>query len=205
MAAVKKGQKWSEKELDYLKEHYPFERAEDVGNALGRSVGSVMYQARENGIHKDPEALSKIRSISNSGANSGNFNGYRARSEGYILRYVPGHPYANSRGYVPEHRLVVEEHIGTVLPKEFVVHHINGVRDDNRIENLAVMTVGAHSAFHGRAGRNVPRAEKHYRYKNIDVAEMKKLREEGLTIEKICKRFGICKQTFYKRMRGDKQ
>lgn len=200
---MEKGRRWSNEEVEYLREHYPFERAEDVGKALGRSATAVMYKAHENGIYKDPQALSRIRSISNSGANSGNFNGYRAKSSGYILRYVPEHPYANSRGYVAEHRLVVEEHLGVILPREFVVHHINGVRDDNRIENLAIMTVGAHSAFHGRAGRKMPKGEKHYRFKKIEVDEMKRMRKEGYEVEEICKRFNICKYTYYKRMRGE--
>lgn len=200
---MEKGQKWSNEDVEYLREHYPFERAEDVGKVLGRSTTAVMYKAHENGIYKDPQALSRIRSISNSGANSGNYNGYRAKSEGYILRYVPEHPHANSRGYVQEHRLVVEEHLGTILPREFVVHHINGVRDDNRIENLAIMTVGAHSAFHGRAGRNIPKGEKHYKFKKVEVDEMKKMRKEGYEVKEICKKFNICKYTYYKRMRGE--
>lgn len=201
---VKTWRHWTEEEVEYIRKHYPFERAEDVGKALGRSNAAVMHKAHENGIYKDKEALSKIMSVSNSGANSGNFNGYRARRDGYVFRYVPEHPYSDSRGYVGEHRLVVEEHLGTFLTREFVVHHINGIKDDNRIENLAVMTVGAHSAFHGRAGRNIPRAEKHYRYKNVDVDEMKKMRNEGCTVNEICKRFDICKHTYYKRMKGEK-
>lgn len=193
---------WSHDQIVYVIEHYPYERAKDVGDAIGRSAGAVMHIARSHGVHKDPEALSRIKSISNSGANSGNFNGYRAKAqEGYILRYAPDHPHANSRGYIGEHRLVMEEHIGAILPKEFVVHHLNGVKDDNRIENLAVMTVGAHSSFHGKIGRNMQKGEKHYRYKKVDIEEIKHMRSEGYKVDEICKKFNICRFTYYKRMR----
>lgn len=199
---MKKGQKWSQEHIKYVVDHYPFERAEDVGNAIGRSVGAVMHMAHSHGVHKDKEALSKIMSVSNSGANSGNFKGYVARSQqGYILRYVPDHPNANFRGYIGEHRLVAEKNLGFVLPKSFVVHHINGVKDDNRIENLAVMTIGAHSALHGKKGRNLAKGDQNPKYKNIDVAAMVKMREQGQTIKQICERFNICKYTFYKKVK----
>ncbi len=56
--------------------------------------------------------------------------------DGYVLIRVHGHPYANSTGYIREHRLVMEEQIGRYLSPDEVVHHLNEVKDDNRPENL---------------------------------------------------------------------
>ena len=67
---------------------------------------------------------------------------------GYIQVYTPQHPNATQDGYVAEHRLVIERVLGRYLTREEHVHHVNGVKDDNRAENLVVMSHSDHARLH---------------------------------------------------------
>lgn len=76
-----------------------------------------------------------------SGERNPNWAGGISRANGYInLR-------AGSR-YIPEHRLVMERHLGRPLNPDEVVHHINHDKTDNRIENLQVMSRAEHINEH---------------------------------------------------------
>jgi hypothetical protein len=64
---------------------------------------------------------------------------------GYIYILNRNHPNATKNGYVFEHRLVAEKKIGRYLNKFEHVHHLNGIKDDNRPENLEVINGYTHS------------------------------------------------------------
>ncbi len=70
--------------------------------------------------------------------------GRRQTKKGYIATWKPLHPSAGKSGYVMEHRLVMESHLGRFLKRNEVVHHKNGVKDDNRLENLELMSKRKH-------------------------------------------------------------
>jgi hypothetical protein len=71
--------------------------------------------------------------------------------QGYIMVRIPWSspyfPMAISRNRVPEHRLVMAEHLGRCLSRLENVHHKNGVRNDNRLENLELISKADHACY----------------------------------------------------------
>jgi hypothetical protein len=71
------------------------------------------------------------------GADNPNWKGGRTyHKKGYVMIRCPGHPRSSSNGYVLEHILVMERHLGRQLEADEYVHHVNGVRHDNSVSNL---------------------------------------------------------------------
>ncbi len=75
-----------------------------------------------------------------------NTKGGKIKRTGYWYIKSNNHPFGGKQKYVAEHRLVMEKHIGRYLKPQEVVHHINHIITDNRIENLKLYsTHGEHT------------------------------------------------------------
>ena len=99
---------------------------------------------------KTIEAIRKARKNKRFSAGH-EFGGHeKKRSDGYIAVYFPEHPHSSKSGYVMKHVLVMEREIGRNLAADEVVHHINRIKDDNRFENLQLMTKHDHMSMHNK-------------------------------------------------------
>ena len=115
--------------------------------------GKFLKENPEHRNHFKPGAIPWNKGLVGYMAGDKHWNwkgGRRKHSGGYIEVKCEDHPRANSGGYVMEHRLVVEQHLGRLLEDGEVVHHIDGNRKNNEIDNLDIMTNSEHSALHAR-------------------------------------------------------
>ena len=92
------------------------------------------------------------------GQRSAHWKGGRiVMTKGYILLFKPKHPFCSKQGYVFEHRIIMEQHLGRYLKSEEKIHHkgikypIGSIKNkqDNRIKNLQLFANDTeHLAFH---------------------------------------------------------
>jgi len=126
----------------------------EIGDLVGLSKGAVSSILRVRGVkcRNTRESLKAKFPNGRFGKDAAHWKGGRVRlSSGYIYIHAPDHPYASKDGYVMEHRLLMESKLGRFLQPSEVVHHINGVKDDNREENLEVLIRGQHVSKHFKA------------------------------------------------------
>jgi len=80
---------------------------------------------------------------------SPHWKGGRRIVRGYVYLLKRGHPYADKNGYVKEHVLVLEQKLGHPLKANEIPHHLNGIRSDNRPENLIALPKKGEKGHHG--------------------------------------------------------
>jgi hypothetical protein len=128
------------------------------------------YQNMRGGQHS--EKTKQKMSISHKGPKHWNWKGGKTTHKlGYVYVLAHDHPFRNKDDYVFEHRLVMEKKLNRYLQPQERVHHINHIKNDNRIENLMLFAnESEHHKFHppsnGFKKGNVPWSKgKHYHWK----------------------------------------
>ena len=99
----------------------------------------------------------RIKAQCRGGNRNSNWKGGISHQGGYVFLRRPEHSQANRYGYVKRSYLVLEEKLGRLLLPNTHCHHINGIKDDDRPENLAELTHCQHSSTtnrrHGRQAK----------------------------------------------------
>ena len=66
----------------------------------------------------------------------------------YLYALVPEHPNSTKNGYVLAHRVIMENHLGRLLNTDEIIHHIDGNKKNNLINNLEIMNYKSHCKHH---------------------------------------------------------
>lgn len=112
--------------------------------------GNHCHVYRSPSAHAPATCSLTCTGIKNRGDGNGSWSGGRhVANTGYVRVLDPENPGADTRGYVYEHRLVMESIVGRRLHPGEVVHHRNLIKTDNRPENLQLCASQAeHLAIH---------------------------------------------------------
>ena len=133
-----------------------------MGKSCNKGTNNPFFGKHHTKAQKE-KVSKKLR-----GKNSRWWKGGRwIRKDGYVAVTVYNHPHPTSRNCVLEHRLVMEKKLGRYLKPEEIVHHFNGIRDDNRPENLGLTNKKKHEkqTLYKLAQKRIKQLEKQLRGK----------------------------------------
>lgn len=142
---------------------------EVIGKQLRRSYLTISNTLKEAGIQlRTQSELNRLAiELGRHIPKRTHWKGGRTRHHGYIRLYKPDHPRQHN-GYIFEHIVVWEEAHNQPLPDGWVVHHLNGIKDDNRPKNLLALPRRGHSP-----GLTVKEVQKRLRELEAELAQQR--------------------------------
>lgn len=153
---------WTDQEVETLIVYYGTITNDRLHELIPNKTPLAIYKkAQKMGLKMSDEIKFQNRSKAHSGEKSAKWNGgTRTTRSGYRQILYPEHPRADGDGYVMEHILVWEQATGVTVPLNCCIHHLNGNKSDNRIQNLCMMQHTAHTVFHHTGAKRTAEARR---------------------------------------------
>lgn len=142
--------KWKTTEINLLIANYNKLTNDKLINLFPtRTFISIYKKARTLNLYKNKTIEFKNRSLARLGEKAANWKGGRTIKDGYI--YLAVSP--NNRRF--EHDIIMEKYLGRQLTKDECVHHIDGNKQNNKIDNLQLTSRSAHTIHHNLKQKGV--------------------------------------------------